>query len=402
MESLVNAGLRPMLITFDGMHEDADLAFLGANCPVLRVSSLAPKWLRWLFGKLTGIESGTTAAPSRVKRPFQIYLYNQFATAISVLYACRAGRGGPPAVLHLLCPPSWLTLRCFQVLRRRGTRAAITAFVGPKDFGGSPALRKRFCREKTVTIVVQTEALAAEWAREVGPAAIRLIPLPSGGSVCRSDRKESRRLLDLPDDKPIVAVIGCITPGKGYIELFEALEGTRKHFRVLLIGDTPAWICPDPEKIVQKAGWLDHTILRREFVPESRMPSLFAAIDAVALLYRKPEGSSGILSLCRQFGVPVIATSFGEIGSLVRSEQLGVTVNPADREAVSNGITTVLARKGGQTSISTTVETGAQSWAGMGMAHALLYEDLRTIEGAQGRADDDTAEPRRRNPASKI
>jgi glycosyltransferase involved in cell wall biosynthesis len=243
-----------------------------------------------------------------------------------------------------------------------------------------------------VIIVVQTEALAAEWAREVGRASVRVIPLASGSDAGHTDRRECRRLLDLPEDKPIIAVIGCLTPAKGYIELFESIKGMQKDFRVLLIGDTPAWISPNPAEIAQEAGWLADTIFRKNFVPESQMPSLFGAIDAAALLYRKPNGSSGILSLCRQFGVPVIATCFGEIGALVRSERLGITANPADPEAVRLAIAHVLASDSDKTPNGTTAKSGGRSWAATGEAHALLYSELQGVERQGDRTTGDSVE----------
>lgn len=379
--AIVAAGTRPMLITFDGMHDNADLELRDDGCTVRQVLSLTPGCLRWLFGKLTGIKSGMTAAPSVARSPLRMYLYNQLATAFSVLYACRAIPDGQPAVLHLLCPPSWLTLCCLLAARHARTRFVITAFAPPSQYRGNFALLRRLCLKGTLIVVVQTEALASEWIRELGADAVRMIGLPSGDPACPGDPRESRRLLGLPLDKPIVAVIGCISPRKGYTELFQALRGMPKDFRVLLAGDTGPWTSPDPEKIAQEAGWLDHTIIRREFLPERLMPSLFAAVDAVALLYREPNGSSGILSLCQQYGVPVIATRFGEIGAKVRSERLGLTADPNDPEDVAEALSRILGHADGDPQPkrdrqrkSSVVETApALSWADVADAHLRLY-----------------------------
>jgi hypothetical protein len=78
------------------------------------------------------------------------------------------------------------------------------------------------------------------------------------------------------------------------------------------------------------------------------MPFLFGALDAVALLYRQADASSGILTLCRQFGVPVLATSHGEIGRIVRDERLGAVADPAHPEAVYSSLLQVMAGDDGR------------------------------------------------------
>jgi glycosyltransferase involved in cell wall biosynthesis len=194
-------------------------------------------------------------------------------------------------------------------------------------------------------------------------------------------------MMELPSDKPIIAVIGCISPVKGYIELFAAIRDMPRDFRVLLIGDTPAWICPEPETVVRAVGWMDDTIIRKAFVPESKMPTLFGAIDAVALLYREPNGSSGILTLCQQFGVPVLSTCFGEIGAKVMSQNLGVTADPNNPEEVRGALRKLLARvrrreqntDGPEREADATGTRGCRegfSLAGAADAHLRLYREL--------------------------
>ena len=376
VRSLTEAGSSPALITFDGMHEDVDLELRERGCDVRRVSSSFPGWIRWIVGKITGIELGTTAAPSVVRWSFQMYLYNQMATTLSVLYASRTSYEATP-ILHFLCPPLWITLRCFTIARRSGVRAVITAFDTLARFRGSSNVVPKLCRDRILSIVVQTDALRADWVSQVSPETVRVIPLPSANRARKCDAKDSRRLLGMPDGKPILAVIGNISPRKGYIELFHAVRGLPRNFRILLAGDTGVWTSPDPADIAQEAGWLADTIIRRKFVPEQLMPSLFSAIDAVALLYREPNASSGILCLCQQYGVPVIATRFGEIGTKVRSENLGLTVDPNDSTEVAEAVRRIftMANEPGRKDGSGAGERF--SWEDVAAAHLRLYSDVR-------------------------
>jgi hypothetical protein len=147
-------------------------------------------------------------------------------------------------------------------------------------------------------------------------------------------------------------------------------------FRVLLIGDTGAWITPDPSDVACEAGWGENTIIRRRFVPEHLMPNLFGAVDVVALLYREANGSSGILSLCQQYGVPVLATCFGEIGAKVNSENLGLTANPHDPDEVQRALKELLAIGTGSDGWRQPRPETTVSWIDVAKAHLTLYGEL--------------------------
>jgi glycosyltransferase involved in cell wall biosynthesis len=385
VRGVVEAGGLPVLITFDGMHEDADLGLRAEGTQTHRVSMLIPDCLKWVFGKLTGVKLGTTAAPSGVRWPLQMYWYNQIAIAMSVLYACRAAPSA--SVLHILAPPSWITLGCFAIGRRSGTKAVVTAFDNFERFRGISRVVRTLCRRKALTILVQTQTIGTNWASQVGSGSVRFIPLPheNQAQMFPGGRGESRRLLGLPDSKPIVAIIGNIGPRKGYIELFRAVKDLPKTFFILLVGDTGTWTSPDPVDVAREAGWLQDTIIRKQFVPERLMPALFAAVDCVALLYREPNASSGILSLCQRYGAPVIATRDGEIGIRVREEDLGVTVDPNDTAAVAEALKLTLANTGVRQSPrdcdrsagDEAEEVISPSWQSVGVAHRRLYEELK-------------------------
>src|SRR6185437_5215553 len=261
-----------------------------------------------------------------------------------------------------------------------------TTFVSPSCFRGHISKLRKMSRNRSLTIIVQTESLAREWANVLGPAAVRMIPLPSERIATSGGRGESRRILGLPEDLPIIAVIGCIAPAKGYIELFEAIRDLPRDFRVLLIGDTGAWVSPDPRIVVQNAGWTENTLFHLRFVPESQMSVLFNAVDIVTLLYRQPNGSSGILSLCQRYGVPVLATRFGEIGKQVISHHLGLTADPHNPAEVRDALTTLLSRTRDEVGIRCGAILPASdeqlqpmsSWASVARAHVALYDDLYT------------------------
>lgn len=381
---LAGAGIPLTLVTFDGTHEDADFLHRASGCQVVRVRETMPRVLRRLFTRFSGIQEGATASPSSVRASWQIYFYNVASTVATVLFACRLQARHQSKLIHLLCPPSRIMIACLSLALRRADQVAVTTFVGPERFASQMARIRRWCDDGRFAVIVQTELLAASWREALSGGTVRMIPLPAenDGSAELADATESRRLLGLPEDLPIVAVIGCIAEAKGYIELFAALRSMPQSFRVLLVGDTPAWIQPDPKDVVEQANWTENTIIRRTFVEEKLMPHLFRAVDVAALLYREPNGSSGILSLCQQYGVPVLATRFGDIGQRVISHGLGLTADPFAPEEVRSALRTLLEnpRRGITKSAVESIpvrQANEISWRMIAEAHLRVYEEIR-------------------------
>ena len=364
------------LVTFDGLHDDADLHYGRRPSECLRVRPRLPGILRRLFTWMTGIGEGRVAAPSTAVSPARIYRYNQAATILTVLFAlCYLPRRNR-TLIHFLCPPALPSLLCVALLRSREHRCVFTAFASPERYRGAGWLTRSLCRARRVAIVVQTESLRQQWARVIPDRSVHLVPLVCNDEASPMTQQACRETLGLPPEGKIVAVIGALTPAKGYPELFAGLRGRSHDFRVLLLGDTPTWLDDDLETVVAAAGWTDSTIIRREFLPERLMPSLFGAIDAAALLYRQSDASSGILALCRRFGVPVLATSHGELGRIVREEHLGVVADPADPQAVHAALCEVLSA--GRRASGTT-ESQRLYQEAMGVQHR-LYRTLGELE----------------------
>lgn len=85
----------------------------------------------------------------------------------------------------------------------------------------------------------------------------------------------------------------------------------------------------------------DRYDLRPRRVDDLETAQLFLDADVLVLPYIEAS-QSGVLAIAPSFGLPVVASDIGEIGEVVRSTGMGLTVPPADPAALAQALRTVL------------------------------------------------------------
>jgi glycosyltransferase involved in cell wall biosynthesis len=77
--------------------------------------------------------------------------------------------------------------------------------------------------------------------------------------------------------------------------------------------------------------------VRDRFIPDIETAELFTCADLVILPYVEAS-QSGVLAIAYSFGVPVVATDVGELGTTVRNDNTGVVVPANDSTSLANAI----------------------------------------------------------------
>jgi glycosyltransferase involved in cell wall biosynthesis len=154
---------------------------------------------------------------------------------------------------------------------------------------------------------------------------------------------------------PIVVVPHGIDPGEAEplperpAVLFFGRLGYYKGIDVLLDAMATVWSeLPEATLTIAGAGELeDHPALsdprvtaRVEHVPDAELPALFAAARCVVLPYRQAS-QSGVGSLAKRYGRPLVVTAVGGLPELV-ADGSGLTVLPEDPPALAGGLLAVL------------------------------------------------------------
>jgi glycosyltransferase involved in cell wall biosynthesis len=78
--------------------------------------------------------------------------------------------------------------------------------------------------------------------------------------------------------------------------------------------------------------------VRARFIRNEEVAELFAEADVVVLPYVEAS-QSGVLMIAMAFGLPVVATKVGEIGTTVEAHRIGLLVQPRDSRALAAAIT---------------------------------------------------------------
>jgi len=66
---------------------------------------------------------------------------------------------------------------------------------------------------------------------------------------------------------------------------------------------------------------------------------MYGSADVLILPYRKIfSGQSGPLTLAAKYGLPVIGTNVGEIGSTIEENDLGIVIEPEDPQMLAQAI----------------------------------------------------------------
>jgi glycosyltransferase involved in cell wall biosynthesis len=78
--------------------------------------------------------------------------------------------------------------------------------------------------------------------------------------------------------------------------------------------------------------------IRARFIRDEEVAELFSEADLVVLPYVEAS-QSGVLMIAMAFGLPVVATNVGEIGTAVETHRIGLVVPPRDSRALAAAIT---------------------------------------------------------------
>ena len=123
---------------------------------------------------------------------------------------------------------------------------------------------------------------------------------------------------------------GIVRPYKGLDVLLHALARAPEELTPTVAGEFWAGT-GETEKLITELGLADRVRLCPGYVPAAGIPALFAAADVLVLPYREATASqNALLAFAR--GVPVITTTAGALGDLVRDDVDGLTCVSGDTD----------------------------------------------------------------------
>jgi glycosyltransferase involved in cell wall biosynthesis len=209
-------------------------------------------------------------------------------------------------------------------------------------------------RRAAAMIAISERVKAGLLEGGISEAAIEVIS--SGVPLDRVVRPASRAELGVPDDAPLVVMVGALTREKDPVTFVRAVAAARERvstLRALLVGDGPLRGAVESEvELLGLSGVLRLTGHRAD------ADAIIAAADLLALSSLE-EGLGSVLLDAMAFAKPVVATDAGGIPEAVAHDTTGLLVPAGDAAALGEAI----ARVAGDRELAARLAAGARERA---------------------------------------
>lgn len=179
----------------------------------------------------------------------------------------------------------------------------------------------------------------------------KTIVIPSGLEIApflqAQTQGEARTLLDLPQDKIILGLIGRFDPHKGQVLLLEALKYIQDpQVCVCLLGEPTRNEGTAYLEQIQRTirdNRLEERVFMRPFRED--IPTFYRAIDAFVMA-SKAETFGMVTIEAMASGKPVIGSNAGGTPEILRQGELGYLFEPNDARSLAEAIDRFLAQPG--------------------------------------------------------
>jgi glycosyltransferase involved in cell wall biosynthesis len=257
------------------------------------------------------------------------------------------------ALLTPLQVPAYLAIEVGLRLRpgRRPPRTAVICHnVLPHERRRGDVTLTRALLAHVDTVIVHS-AGQAKLARELAPGVpVVTVPMPPHLPVADRENHDAERTVvpapgqlraARPDARGRCRLLffGIVRPYKGLDVLLCALARAPASLTLTVAGEFWGGTV-ETEKLIAELGLADRVRLRPGYVAAAGIPALFAAADVLVLPYREATASQNAL-LAFAHGVPVITTTAGALGDLVRDGVDGLTCAPGDTDDLLRALTAI-------------------------------------------------------------
>lgn len=167
-------------------------------------------------------------------------------------------------------------------------------------------------------------------------------PYPFSCPAERPVKSEIRSELQIPVEANVLLSFGHVRDGKNLDLIIRALP--RFSDCHLLVAGREQSSAQRPvswyQQLASDTGVANRCHWHNDFISESDVHRFFLAADFVVLLYSRDfRSASGVLNVCSQFGLPVLASSgVGPLKTVIDQYSLGEWVEPDSLEAVHEGL----------------------------------------------------------------
>jgi glycosyltransferase involved in cell wall biosynthesis len=366
-------GISPYFWSLCRAAADAD----GVDVDVLSFRSMYPSWL-YPGGNPVDERARAADVPGAARTLRTLRWWNPLGWVVAGLSI----RGD---VLHaqwwsFALAPMFVTVMALARLRRK--RVVLTMHnVEPHESGIVRRLANRSVVPLAHRIIVHTQRNREQLVSGGVPDA-RISVVPHGARepllINKDRRDESRHLLGLPDEAPVVLFLGNIRPYKGLSDLLRAFRMLVKEIPAarLLIAGQPWGPRREIEDEIASLGIADCVHTRLEFVSEELMEAYLAAADVVVYPYTHFDAQSGAACDALRAGRAIVVTDTGGLPDLAGHPDS--VVSPGDVRALASALARVLTDGAFRRALEAQSQrkAAALSWGAVAAMTTSVYREL--------------------------
>jgi glycosyltransferase involved in cell wall biosynthesis len=210
--------------------------------------------------------------------------------------------------------------------------------IVPHNYNGKDVKNSKWFYEKSDAIIFHSER-DIDRSKEILRTNINKmhIVIPHGNFhesyENRINKKEARRILDIPENIKVILCFGFIRKNRGYEYLIEATKDMEDTIVVIAgkMEDRNVY-----QKLVEHKSKVPNLRLYAKWIPDDELQVYFNACDIVALPYTRIT-TSGVIPLAYSFSRPVVTSNIGGLKDVV-NDNTGIIVPPEDADALRKAI----------------------------------------------------------------
>lgn len=262
----------------------------------------------------------------------------------------QTGRGVVAIKPDLLILHWWVTFWALpfaaiaRIVRRRGVPVLYLCHnVLPHEEKPWDRVLARMALSQGNQFIVMARAEGQRLKTLLPGATVHRISLPSYAALAEVEHplppEKARRRLGLAPKKPVALFFGFVRPYKGLRFLLEAMPEVlaQVEMHLLIVGEF--WEGKETYlEIINCLGIGEAVTIVDRYVSNEEAVVYFSAADVVVLPYIDVT-QSAVVQLAYGFGKPVITTSVGDLLDVVKHQQTGLIVPPANTAALAEALT---------------------------------------------------------------
>lgn len=149
-------------------------------------------------------------------------------------------------------------------------------------------------------------------------------------------KEESRKLLNIPLNKKVLLFFGFIRDYKGLDILLKSMKMLSEEFHLIIAGEVYGSF-DKYDDLISRLHIKNKISKYVHYIDDRDVPKYFSAADVCVLPY-KSATQSGIVGVCYQYNLPVIATNTGSLKEMIEPYNTGLIINDIDYQAVTSTI----------------------------------------------------------------